>query len=176
MTRTPNKANGPALGTPDRSMPAAQPRGHKERLTDAEQDAPPPPSQTQSPPRLPARPRPAAGSLLESGPGRSVRCCQAGGGGAADAALSAMTADLAAVTDESVRLILAAAGPRVPGHVMTMAVTHRLGDIAVSCSCRDRGDHLVTRPVLPASEAYRAWAEHVRQAVAAGTMVSGAAR
>lgn len=65
--------------------------------------------------------------------------------------------------------------PSVPGHTMTLAVTHRLADIAVSCTCRDRGDHLETRPVLPAREAYQLWAEHVRQADAAA-MVSGAAR
>jgi hypothetical protein len=55
-------------------------------------------------------------------------------------------------------------GPSVPGHVMTMSVTSRLADIAVSCSCRKRGEHIETRPVLPAREAHRLWLEHVAQA------------
>jgi len=56
--------------------------------------------------------------------------------------------------------------PHVPGHTMTMAFVRPQLDVAVSCSCRPRGDHIEARPVLPAQEAYRLWLEHAGQATA----------
>ena len=57
--------------------------------------------------------------------------------------------------------------PHVPGHTMTLAITGHPSQVAVSCSCRTRGDHIEARPVLPAQEAYRLWLDHVEQAATA---------